>query len=216
MSILPICITGEPVLHRQAAPVESFDSALTDLVADMIETMHAAPGVGLAAPQVGVGSQVFVWRYAGGGAFDRHFRDVLQLDDGPSHGFNTATDGVVVNPSLDLIWDEEGPGAILPADPDIVRESEGCLSVPGYGYPLRRALGAILRGYDAHGDAIEVRAAYLPARIRPPAGHPLRRPPRGALCRRGPAGHRRARLAHCRKHVDPAGASLTRVLSGPR
>ncbi|WP_314128749.1 peptide deformylase [Schaalia odontolytica] len=165
MSILPICITGEPVLHRQAAPVESFDSALTDLVADMIETMHAAPGVGLAAPQVGVGSQVFVWRYAGGGAFDRHFRDVLQLDDGPSHGFNTATDGVVVNPSLDLIWDEEGPGAILPADPDIVRESEGCLSVPGYGYPLRRALGAILRGYDAHGDAIEVRARGWLARI---------------------------------------------------
>ena len=165
MSILPICITGEPVLHRQAAPVESFDSALTDLVADMIETMHAAPGVGLAAPQVGVGSQVFVWRYAGGGAFDRHFRDVLQLDDGPSHGFNTATDGVVVNPSLDLIWDEEGPGAILPADPDIVRESEGCLSVPGYGYPLRRALGEILRGYDAHGDAIEVRARGWLARI---------------------------------------------------
>ena len=165
MSILPICITGEPVLHRQAAPLESFDSALTDLVADMIETMYAAPGVGLAAPQVGVGSQVFVWRYAGGGAFDRHFRDVLQLDDGPSHGFNTATDGVVVNPSLDLIWDEEGPGAILPADPDIVRESEGCLSVPGYGYPLRRALGAILRGYDAHGDAIEVRARGWLARI---------------------------------------------------
>ena len=165
MSILPICITGEPVLHRQAAPVESFDSALTDLVADMIETMHAAPGVGLAAPQVGVGSQVFVWRYAGGGAFDRHFRNVLQLDDGPSHGFNTAMDGVVVNPSLDLIWDEEGPGAILPADPDIVRESEGCLSVPGYGYPLRRALGAILRGYDAHGDAIEVRARGWLARI---------------------------------------------------
>ena len=165
MSILPICITGEPVLHRQAAPVESFDSALTDLVADMIETMHAAPGVGLAAPQVGVGSQVFVWRYAGGGAFDRHFRDLLQLDDGPSHGFNTTMDGVVVNPSLDLVWDEEGPGAILPADPDIVRESEGCLSVPGYSYPLRRALGAILRGYDTHGDAIEVRARGWLARI---------------------------------------------------
>ena len=39
MSILPICITGEPVLHRAAAPIESFDSELRDLVADMIETM---------------------------------------------------------------------------------------------------------------------------------------------------------------------------------
>ena len=81
MSILPICITGEPVLHRVAAPVELFDSELSDLVADMIETMHAAPGVGLAAPQVGVGSQVFVWRYGGAGSFDSYYRDVLQLDD---------------------------------------------------------------------------------------------------------------------------------------
>ena len=165
MSILPICITGTPVLHRLAAPVESFDSTLADLVADMIDTMRAAPGVGLAAPQVGVGSQVFVWRYAGGGAFDTHYRDVLQLDEGPARGFNTAPSGVVVNPTLDLVWDTHGAGAILPVEPDITRETEGCLSVPGYGYPLRRALGAILRGYDAHGDAIEVRARGWLARI---------------------------------------------------
>ena len=50
MSILPICITGEPVLHRVADPVDSFDSELSDLVADMIETMHAAPGVGIGLP----------------------------------------------------------------------------------------------------------------------------------------------------------------------
>ena len=165
MSILPICITGEPVLHRVADPVDSFDLELSDLVADMIETMHAAPGVGLAAPQVGVGAQVFVWRYGGAGSFDTQYRDVLQLDEGPARGFNTVLHGVVVNPSLDLIWDEEGPGAILPADPDIVRESEGCLSVPGYGYPLRRALGAVLRGYDVDGNAIEVRARGWLARI---------------------------------------------------
>ena len=165
MSILPICITGEPVLHRAAAPVESFDSELHDLVADMIETMHAAPGVGLAAPQVGVGSQVFVWRYGGAGSFDSHYRDVLQLDEGPVRGFNTALSGVVVNPTLGLVWDTEGAGAILPAQPDMVRESEGCLSVPGYGYPLRRALGAVLRGYDVNGNAIEVTARGWLARI---------------------------------------------------
>ena len=165
MSILLICITGEPVLHRAAAPIESFDSELRDLVADMIETMHAAPGVGLAAPQVGVGAQVFVWRYGGAGSFDTQYRDVLQLDEGPARGFNTVLHGVVVNPTLDLVWDTEGAGAILPEEPDIALESEGCLSVPGYGYPLRRALGAILRGYDAHGDAIEVRARGWLARI---------------------------------------------------
>lgn len=165
MSILPICITGEPVLHRVAAPIDSFDSELRDLVADMIETMHAAPGVGLAAPQVGVGSQIFVWRYAGAGAFDRRYRDVLQLDEGPRRGFNTALSGVVINPTLELIWDDEGAGAILPTRPDATCESEGCLSVPGYGYPLRRALGAVLRGYDVSGTPIEVAARGWLARI---------------------------------------------------
>ena len=165
MSILPICITGEPVLHRVAAPIDSFDSELSDLVADMIETMHAAPGVGLAAPQVGVGSQIFVWRYAGGGAFDSRYRDVLQLEEGPQRGFNTMLSGVVVNPTLDLVWDDEGAGAILPTRPDATCESEGCLSVPGYGYPLRRALGAVLRGYDASGTPIKVAARGWLARI---------------------------------------------------
>ena len=165
MSILPICITGEPVLHRAAAPVESFDSELHDLVADMIDTMHEAPGVGLAAPQVGVGLQLFVWSYRGGGPFDRRYRDALALDRAPTLGFNDAMSGVVVNPTLDLIWDEAGAGAILPAQPDIADEAEGCLSVPGYGYPLRRALGAVLRGYDVNGNAIEVTARGWLARI---------------------------------------------------
>ena len=165
MSILPICITGEPVLHRVAAPIDSFDSELSDLVADMIETMHAAPGVGLAAPQVGVGSQIFVWRYAGGGAFDSRYRDVLELEEGPQRGFNTMLSGVVVNPTLDLVWDDEGAGAILPTRPDATCESEGCLSVPGYGYPLRRALGAVLRGYDVSGTPIKVAARGWLARI---------------------------------------------------
>ena len=165
MSILPIYITGEPVLHRVADPVERFDSSLTDLVADMTDTMHAAPGVGLAAPQVGVGLQLFVWSYRGGGPFDRRYRDALALDRAPTLGFNDAMSGVVVNPTLDLVWDTEGAGAILPEEPDIALESEGCLSVPGYGYPLRRALGAVLRGYDVDGNAIEVSARGWLARI---------------------------------------------------
>ena len=165
MTILPICITGEPVLHRLADPVESFDSALADLVADMTETMHAAPGVGLAAPQVGVGLQVFVWSYRGGGTFDRRYAHELQLDRGPERGFNDALSGVVINPTLDLVWDDAGAGAILEAEPDMVCESEGCLSVPGVQYPLRRALGAVLRGYDVAGSAITVAARGWLARI---------------------------------------------------
>ena len=53
MAILPIKVFGDPVLRERARPVEVFDDALERLAADMIETMHDAPGVGLAAPQVG-------------------------------------------------------------------------------------------------------------------------------------------------------------------
>ena len=73
--------------------------------------------------------------------------------------------GVVVNPTLDLVWDEAGAGAILPDEPDIADEAEGCLSVPGVTYPLRRALGAVLRGYDVSGTPIKVAARGWLARI---------------------------------------------------
>lgn len=60
MAILPIRIYPDPVLRERAAEVERFDAELARLVADMVETMVAAPGVGLAAPQVGVGRRVAV------------------------------------------------------------------------------------------------------------------------------------------------------------
>ena len=59
--LLPIRILGDPVLREPAKPVESFDRALRQLAKDMIETMYAAPGVGLAAPQVGISLQLFVF-----------------------------------------------------------------------------------------------------------------------------------------------------------
>jgi peptide deformylase len=54
MAILPIRIYPDPVLRVKCRTVEAFDDALRKLAANMVETMHAAPGVGLAAPQVGV------------------------------------------------------------------------------------------------------------------------------------------------------------------
>jgi peptide deformylase len=59
--ILPIRTLGDPVLREPAKPVESFDRSLRALVADMTETMYAAPGVGLAGPQVGVSLQIFTF-----------------------------------------------------------------------------------------------------------------------------------------------------------
>ena len=58
--IRPILKYGDPALQRAAAPVTAFDANLEQLLTDMTETMYAAPGVGLAAPQVGVALQVFV------------------------------------------------------------------------------------------------------------------------------------------------------------
>ncbi|HSL84677.1 MAG TPA: peptide deformylase [Thermoanaerobaculia bacterium] len=54
MAILSIRLYPDPVLRVKCPPVERFDEELRNLAADMVETMHAAPGVGLAAPQVGV------------------------------------------------------------------------------------------------------------------------------------------------------------------
>jgi peptide deformylase len=61
VSVTPIRLYGDPVLRTPAAPVVDFDAELRRLVADLTETMHAAGGAGLAAPQIGVGLRVFTW-----------------------------------------------------------------------------------------------------------------------------------------------------------
>ena len=137
MAVLPIRITGDPILHAKAMPVTDFDHSLRTLVSDMVETMKAAPGVGLAAPQVGVGLQVFVYDWN---------------DEG------TEFSGTAINPEL---W-------ITPTglgDPDEEAESEGCLSIPGERFPLRRAHCAILRAVDIDQKPFEVRADGWLARI---------------------------------------------------
>lgn len=60
MGILPIRIAGDPVLREKAKKVKKIDASIQKLIDDMIATMHAAPGVGLAAPQVGVSLRVVV------------------------------------------------------------------------------------------------------------------------------------------------------------
>ncbi len=136
--MLPICITGEPVLHTRAMPVESIDEALRALVDDMFQTMEAAPGVGLAAPQVGVAQRVFVYDWT-----DEH--DVRWR-------------GVAINPEL-LV----SPLELDELDEDL--EAEGCLSVPGERFPLRRAERALLRATDLDGSAFEIDAQDWLARI---------------------------------------------------
>jgi peptide deformylase len=65
VSVTPIRLFGDPVLTTPAAPVVDFDTELRQLVADLTETMFAAGGAGLAAPQIGVGLRVFTWYVEG-------------------------------------------------------------------------------------------------------------------------------------------------------
>ncbi|OJX63895.1 MAG: peptide deformylase [Micrococcales bacterium 73-13] len=138
MAVLPIVITGDPVLHTPARAVGAVDDRVRTLVADMVETMHAAPGVGLAAPQVGVPLRLFVWHW--------------EEDPGIVHA------GVAVDPEL---W--VTPTTIGPADDET--ESEGCLSLPGERFPLRRAEGAMLRARGLDGEPFEIEAHGWLARI---------------------------------------------------
>ncbi|UTT62470.1 peptide deformylase [Microcella humidisoli] len=138
MAALPICITGEPVLHSVAAEVEVIDDALRELVADMFATMEAAPGVGLAAPQVGVDARLFV--------FDWTDDDAVRWR------------GVAINPEL-LV----SPAPVGEADEE--SDSEGCLSVPGERFPLLRSERALLRAIDLDGEPYEIDATGWLARI---------------------------------------------------
>lgn len=61
MTVLPIRTLGDPVLREPARPIVTFDAYLRRLREDMLETMYAAPGVGLAAPQVGLSMSFFVY-----------------------------------------------------------------------------------------------------------------------------------------------------------
>lgn len=60
MAVIPIRVLPDPILRQKAKRVRTIDGSIRKLIADMVETMHAAPGVGLAAPQVGVALRVIV------------------------------------------------------------------------------------------------------------------------------------------------------------
>lgn len=137
MAVLPIAISGEPVLHRPSALVTEFGDELRQLVDDMFETCAEAPGVGLAAPQVGVDQQIFVWMYD-------------EQNDAPERG-------VAINPTLWISPPEPG----LPGEEDV----EGCLSFPGERFALRRSERARLHAQNIDGEWFEIETSGWFARI---------------------------------------------------
>ncbi|QIK76386.1 peptide deformylase [Nocardioides piscis] len=65
MAVQPIRLFGDPILRKRAIEVDDFDKEVRTLVQDLTDTMLAAPGAGLAAPQIGVGLRVFTWHVDG-------------------------------------------------------------------------------------------------------------------------------------------------------
>ena len=84
MPVQPIRLFGDPVLRTPAVPVADFDKELRRLVADLTDTMLAAPGAGLAAPQIGVGLRVFTWHVDG--ELGHLVNPVLDLSEEQQHG----------------------------------------------------------------------------------------------------------------------------------
>lgn len=116
---------GDPVMHRPCHVVDTFDTELADLAADLVATMRAAQGVGLAANQIGQSLAIFVFECAD--------------DEGAIHS------GVVCNPVLSV---PEGRDRVLD------ESDEGCLSLPGGFVPLARADHATVSGMDHTGAAV--------------------------------------------------------------
>lgn len=139
-TIRPITVHGDPVLHRRATEVTEITPEIVTLVQDMHLTQRVANGVGLAAPQVGVGLRIFTWGY----------EDAAGV--APTHG-------EVINPVLTVL------GKISEEEPDRTEDTEGCLSVPGLGFPLQRSDHVRLQGFTVNGDALDFEATGWFARI---------------------------------------------------
>ena len=140
MTVREILKMGDPRLLRQAQEVKTFDSdALHLLVSDLLDTMHAANGAGLAAPQIGVDLQVVV--FGSGEANPRY----------PDRDLVPRT--VLVNPVITPIGDATD------------NDWEGCLSVPGMRGMVPRFTHIRYTGFDPYGDPIDRTVEGFHARV---------------------------------------------------
>ncbi|MEX1247877.1 MAG: peptide deformylase [Anaerolineales bacterium] len=141
MSIREIVTHPNEVLRRKARPVETFDAELQRLIDDMIDTMRAAPGVGLAAPQVNVPLRVAVVEYG-------------DPPDEESHGHPAEKKlFVIVNPEITRASEETEVAG------------EGCLSIPGLVGDVVRAVSVTVKAQNRRGQPVKIKAGGWMARI---------------------------------------------------
>ena len=139
MAVRKILRIGDSRLRGVSIPVNEFDTpALHTLLEDMLDTMHAADGAGLAAIQIGVPSRVMIFGFES----NSRYPDVAPIP------FT-----VLVNPEFDVVGDEKSGGW------------EGCLSVPDMRGFVSRYAKVRYRGRDQHGVAIEREVDGFHARV---------------------------------------------------
>ncbi len=136
MAIREIVKTPDPVLRRKAHKVTTFDQDLINLINDMVETMRQAPGVGLAAPQIGLSERIIVVEY--GDDEDENAPKKLYA---------------VINPE------------IVSASEEKVEGVEACLSVPQMAGEVERHEKIVVKGFNRHGRPIKIKLEGWIARI---------------------------------------------------
>jgi peptide deformylase len=130
MSLLRIVKMGDPVLRKKMRPISQIDDTLRKTLEDMFHTMYAAPGVGLAANQVGLNGR---------------FAVIDVQPEGQHHPM------VIINPMI-----ESRQGTI--------KDEEGCLSIPGFAAPVKRAARIRVRAINELGLPVVIEAEGLLAR----------------------------------------------------
>jgi peptide deformylase len=158
MGTRDIVTLPDPVLRRKARPVSAFDKNLQTLIDDMIETMRVAPGVGLAAPQLGISERLIVVEYA----------KPPEEAESPEEDEAAAASGAVPEKPVQ----PAKPKLYVVANPVIVRTSsetlpgvEGCLSIPGLVGEVERYAGVYVKGLNRRGQLMKIKAEGWLARI---------------------------------------------------
>jgi len=140
MALRKIVTLPEPVLRRKARAVTTFDKNLQTLIDDMVETMRDAPGVGLAAPQIGLSERLIVVEY-----YEKEEDE--DKEDAPKK-----------------VWAMLNP-EIVKASDEMVMGIEGCLSIPNLVGEVERHAAVQIKGLNRHGKPMKLKAEGWLARI---------------------------------------------------
>jgi len=145
MPVRPIVLSDNPLLRKKSRRVRRVDPTLQELTDDMVETMHAANGIGLAAIQIGVPERVIVVQLHEEESEEGEEREKRNPEDGKLH--------VVINPEL------------ARKSRDVEEGIEGCLSVPGWVGEVSRHHAVTVKGLDPRGQPVRIKTEGLLARV---------------------------------------------------